>query len=92
VQVKGSAYYQEFNIFETDKVGPSPVEISDGKTKKLFDSAMHSLKTSLKSFGNDVKGYFIVIPSDKIDFTTGKPSKELIDLIRQKVSPQKKAA
>jgi len=92
VQVKGSAC-EKFGIFETDEIGLTPVEISeDGKTKKLFDNEFRLFKTKLKSFGNDVKGYFIVIPSDKIDFTTGKPSKELIDLIRQKISPQKKAA
>ncbi len=92
VQVKGSAH-ESFGIFETDEVGPAPVEISqDGKTRKLFDSDLRSFKTKLRSFGADVKGYFIVIPSDKIDFTTGQPSKELIDLVRQKIYPQNKAA
>jgi hypothetical protein len=90
VQVKGSSH-EAFGIFETDEVGSSPVEISEGgKTRKLFDSALRSFKTKLRSFGDDVEGYFIVIPSDKIDFTTGKPSEELVDLVRQKVSPQKK--
>ncbi len=88
VQVKGSAH-EAFGIFETDKIGPSPVEISgDGKTRKLFDSDLRSFKTKLRSFGADVKGYFIVIPSDKIDFATGKPSEELIELVKQKIHPQ----
>lgn len=92
VQVKGSAH-EAFGIFETDEVGPSPVEISDdGKTKKLFDNALRSFKTKLKSFGDDIKGYFIIIPSDKIDFTTGEPSEELVNLIKQKVSRQEKTA
>ena len=92
VQVKGSAH-EEFGIFETDKVGPAPVEISrDGKTRTLFDSDLRSFKTKLRSFGTGVKGYFIVIPSDKIDFTTGEPSPELIHLIEQKIGPQEKAA
>jgi hypothetical protein len=94
VQIKGSAH-EAFGIYETDEVGPAPVEISeDGKTRKLFDSQIRSFRTKLKSFGNDVKGYFIVIPSDKLDFTTGEPSRALIELVKQKIVPQgmKKAA
>jgi hypothetical protein len=38
VQIKGSAH-EAFGIYETDEIGPTPVEISeDGKTRKLFDS------------------------------------------------------
>lgn len=84
VQVKGSAH-ESFGIFETDEVGPSPVQITDGTTRKLFDSDLRSFKTKLKSFGEGVKGYFIVIPSDTIDFTTGKPSEELVALVKQKI-------
>jgi hypothetical protein len=87
IQVKGSAR-ESFGIFETDKIGPSPVEIMDGKTRKLFDGDIRSFRTKLKGFGADVKGYFIVIPSDKIDFTTGKPSEELVALVRQKIGPR----
>ena len=96
VQVKGSAH-EAFDIFETDRVGPAPVEISrDGKTRQLFDSDLRSFKTKLKSFGTNVKGYFIVIPSDKdnkmIDFTTGEPSRELIDLIKERIGTQSMGA
>lgn len=84
VQIKGSAR-ESFGIFETDEIGPAAVEITDGGTRKLFDSDLRSFKTKLKSFGNGVKGYFIVIPSDKIDPETGKPSEELIALVREKV-------
>ena len=87
VQIKGSAH-ENFGIYETDEVGPAPVEISeDGKTRKLFDSQIRSFRTKLKSFGNDVKGYFIVIPSDKLDFATGEPSRELVELVKQKIAP-----
>ncbi len=88
VQIKGSAH-EAFGIYETDEVGPAPVEISeDGKTRKLFDSQLRSFRTKLKSFGSDVKGYFIVIPSDKLDFATGEPSRELIELVRKKIAPE----
>lgn len=89
VQVKGSAH-EEFGIYETDEVGPAPVEVSeDGKTRKLFDGALRSFRTKLKSFGSDVKGYFIVIPSDMLDFNTGKPSGELVELVRKKIAPER---
>lgn len=88
VQVKGSAH-EAFGIYETDKIGPAPVEIpGEGNTRKLFDGQLRSFRTRLKSFGNDVKGYFIVIPSDKLDFATGEPSRELVELVKQKIAPQ----
>lgn len=91
VQVKGSSH-EAFGIYETDEVGPAPVEIAgEGNTRKLFDGQLRSFRTKVKSFGKDVKGYFIVIPSDKLDFTTGEPSKELVELVRQKIAPQKSA-
>jgi hypothetical protein len=92
VQVKGSAR-EAFGIYETDEVSPTSVEISDdGKTRKLFDSDIRSFKTKLRSFGGNIKGYFIVIPSPMLDFTTGKPSEELVALVRNKISPEKMAA
>jgi hypothetical protein len=88
VQVKGTAE-EQFDIFETDKIGPAPVEVSgkDGKTRKLFDSALRTFRTKLKSFGTDVTGYFIVIPSKMINFETGEPSDELVELVHQKIGP-----
>jgi hypothetical protein len=88
VQIKGSAH-EAFGIYETDEIGPAPVEISeDGKTRKLFDGQLRSFRTKLKSFGSDVKGYFIVIPSNMLDFSTGEPSRELVELVRHKIAPQ----
>ena len=85
VQIKGSAH-EQFGIYETDEVGPAPVEMTeDGKTRKLFDSHIRFVPTKLKSFGSDVKGYFIVIPSDKLDFTRGN-RRELIELVKKKVA------
>lgn len=84
VQIKGSSR-EEFGIYKTSEVGPASTEVSDGRTRRIFDSDINSFKTKLKSFGEGVEGYFIVVPSDKIDFMTGKPSEEIVKLVREKV-------
>lgn len=92
VQIKGSAI-EKFGIYKTDEVSPTSVEISGGGGKRnVYDNDIRSFRTKVRSFGKNFKGYFIVIPSDMIDFTTGKPKQELIELVRQEVSPLKMAA
>ncbi len=88
VQIKGSSR-EEFGIYKTSEVGPASTEVSDGRTRRIFDGDIRSFKTKLKSFGEGVEGYFIVIPSDKIDFTTGKPSEEIVKMVREKVGELK---
>jgi hypothetical protein len=81
-------------IVETDEIAFPGTEIEEGGESKIFNSSralqMQNFRANVKRYGRfthqkNLKGYFIVVPYSKVDFTTGEPDQDLVATIARKM-------
>jgi len=102
VQIKG-APRKDAVFLETDTIAFPGIR-ANKETKKeqakiyhinsyMFQEAQrfHARLSKYRQFmQKDVKGYFIIIPHHKIDFITGEPAPDLVQLVRDRVKTELK--
>ena len=94
VQIKGTSE-DKLEIIEADTLCFPGAEFEqDGKTKQVSSSSLgEAQKFGIKldeyrkfTGQHDLKGFFIVIPRAKIDFSTGEPDKDLVTAVKEKLN------
>ncbi|MDP3963139.1 MAG: hypothetical protein Q8Q39_01445 [bacterium] len=98
VQVKGTSHAKDGGIWSTDEMALPAVRIRDQDGSERHYSSHYTaeanrfrLKISRygKQIGRNLKGYFIVVPYQKIDFVTGEPDPGFVEEVREALKAQK---
>lgn len=104
VQIKGDWHKNAKPVFlETDTIAFPGIEMSKSEIKEraqiyhlnsyMFQAAQkfHAKLSKYKELTHkDVRGYFLLIPHQKVDFITGKPAPELVQLVKEHINTELK--
>lgn len=91
VQVKGSAEAMQPAFIESDELAFPSIATRHRAEHRHFNSKLaHDsarFRAKLKQYAErtrqELRGYLLVIPNEKIDFVTGEPAPELIEFFRR---------
>lgn len=104
IQIKGDNNKKADIVFlETDTIAFPGIEATKEEAKEqaetyhinsyMFQGAQkfHAKLSQYREFmQKDVKGYFLIVPHHKIDFVTGEPSDDMIQLVKERVQTELK--
>ncbi len=96
VQVKGTRD-GEMAVYETDTIGFPGVTLDENGQASHFstqtEKSLNQFRAKVNSYSRQIKrplrGYMVQIPYSKIDFVTGEPAPEAVEMIRQHVESSK---
>ncbi len=93
VQIKSTGS-ETPEVIETDEIAFPGTEVRRNGEVAHYNSRLfleqQKFRAKVDEYGKftnnpNLKGYFIVIPNSKVDFTTGEPDNELVEVIRKKI-------